>query len=285
MRLPAAVGALRSAHESYGRHACSELAAALAYRVLFSLVPFIALLAALLDAILPPDTRADVVGWLLGALPGTTVQTGVEQELAKTGAITSLAGMIAFGALMWTASGMTRSLRIALAVIWEAEPQLAFVRAKLRDIAALGVLAALLVAVFALSVITQVAVQAGADLSTALGFDGAAAIGARVAEIAVTATATFAALLLLYRMAAPVEVPLRVVWPGALATALAIDAGVAGYAFYLVQIAGFDTIYGPLGAVLAFLGLLYMASALVLFGAELVAARDARSRAILTRSG
>ena len=285
MRLPAAVGALRSAHESYGRHACSELAAALAYRVLFSLVPFIALLAALLDAILPPDTRADVVGWLLGALPGTTVQTGVEQELAKTGAITSLAGMIAFGALIWTASGMTRSLRVALAVIWGAEPQLAFVRAKLRDIAALGVLAALLVAVFALSVITQVAVQAGADLSAALGFDGAAAIGARAAEVVLTATATFAALLLVYRMGAPVEVPLKVVWPGALATALAIDAGVAGYAFYLVQIAGFDTIYGPLGAVLAFLGLLYMASALVLFGAELVAARDARSRAILTRSG
>ena len=94
--------------------------------MLFSLVPFIALLAALLDAILPPDTRADVVGWLLGALPGTTVQTGVEQELAKTGAITSLAGMIAFGALIWTASGMTRSLRVALAVIWGAEPQLAF---------------------------------------------------------------------------------------------------------------------------------------------------------------
>ena len=187
----------------------SELAAALAYRVLFSLVPFIALLAAILDAILPSDTRADVVGWLLGALPGTTVQTGVQQELAKAGAITSLAGMIAFGALMWTASGMTRSLRIALAVIWDAEPQLAFVRAKLRDIAALGVLAGCLVAVFALSVITQVAVQAGADLSTALGFDGAAAIVARVAEIALTATATFAALLLLYRMATPVEVPLR----------------------------------------------------------------------------
>ena len=53
-------------------------------------------------------------------------------------------------------------------------------------------------------------------------------------------------------------------------TAVAIDAGVAGYAFYLVRIASFDTIYGPLGAVLAFLALLYFAAVLMLFGAELV---------------
>ena len=40
---------------------------------------------------------------------------------------------------------------------------------------------------------------------------------------------------------------------------MAIDIGVAGYAFYLVRIASFSTIYGPLGAVLAFLALLYFA--------------------------
>ena len=57
---------------------------------------------------------------------------------------------------------------------------------------------------------------------------------------------------------------------------MAIDVGLAGYAFYLVEIASFDTIYGPLGAVLAFLALLYLAAMLLLFGAELIVAETTR---------
>jgi len=272
--MPAAVARLRSAYQRFGRHACSELAAAIAYRVLFSLIPFIALLAALLDALLPSSARADVVDWLIGAFPGTTVKSGVEHELASSGAITSLAGIIAFGTLIWTATGMTKSLRVALRVVWETGEQVAFIRAKLRDIAALGILAALLLAVFALSIVTQIAVQAGVDISEALGFGGEAAFLARAAELGLTGAATFVALLLVYRLGAPVEITLKATWRSALITALAIDATVAIYAFYLVRIAGYDTIYGPLGAVLAFLALLYVAASLVLFGAELVASRE-----------
>ena len=262
------VAAIRSAVSAYGRHACSELAAAIAYRMLFSLVPFLALLA----AALPDTARTDVVEWLLGAFPGTTVEQGVEQELATSAAITSLAGLVAFGALIWTASGMTRSLRVALAVVWQTDRPLAFVRAKLRDIAALGVLAALLIAVFSLSLITQVAVQAGVDLSEALGLGGAAAAIVTVSEVALTLAATFAALLVVYRLGAPVAVPLAAVWRSSLLIAIVIDAGLAAYSFYLVHLASFDTIYGPLGAALAFLALVYLTACLVLFGAELVVA-------------
>ncbi len=263
----------RSVFSAYGRHACSEHAAAIAYRVLFSLVPFIALLAAIVDAVLPDTARADVVGWLLGAFPGDTVENGVEQELAATSHLLSLAGVIAFMALAWTATGMTRSLRIALAVVWETGTRPAFVRAKLRDLAALGVLAALILAVFALSLITQVAVQAGSDLSSALGFGGAATILPRVAELLVTGAATFVGLVLVYRMAAPVAVSVSDVWRATLMIAIGIDVGLAIYAFYLVNIANLSSIYGPLGAILAFLTLLYTAAIMVLFGAELIVAR------------
>ena len=126
----------------------------------------------------------------------------------------------------------------------------------------------------ALSIVTQIAVQAGVDISEALGFGGEAAFLARAAELGLTGAATFVALLLVYRLGAPVEITLKATWRSALITALAIDATVAIYAFYLVRIAGYDTIYGPLGAVLAFLALLYVAASLVLFGAELVASRE-----------
>jgi membrane protein len=275
VRIRRVLAILRSAVSGYARHADSEFAAALAYRALFSVVPFIALLAAVLDAVLPAGAREDVVGWLLGALPGTEVQASVDRELASSGALTSLAGIVALATLIWSASGMTGSLRTALAVVWEAAARPAFVRAKLRDVLAVGVLATLVLASFGLSLLTQVAIQAGVHATDALGLAEAGGAFGVAEELAASA---FAALLIVYGLAAPVRLPFAALWPSALVTALAIDAGVAGYAFYLVRLASFSAIYGPLGAVLAFLALLYVAAVLVLFGAELVIVAAARLR-------
>ena len=55
-------------------------------------------------------------------------------------------------------------------------------RAKLRDVAVLGALAALVLAVFLLSLAAQIAVQAGVDLSAALGLGDAADVIARAAR-------------------------------------------------------------------------------------------------------
>jgi membrane protein len=266
------VAVVRSAISGYGRHADAQFAAALAYRALFSLVPFVALLAAVLDLVLSAGAREDVVDWLLGALPGVELQASVDRELAASGALTSIAGLVSFGLLMWSASGMTGALRVALATIWEGDSQPKFVRAKLRDIVALGVLATLVIAGFALSLLTQVAIQAGVHATDAVGLEGAGEVVSVGVELVATGVVTFGALLAVYGLAAPVRLPLTEVWPSALVTTLAIDIGVAGYAFYLVRIASFSTIYGPLGAVLAFLALLYFVAMLVLFGAELVIA-------------
>jgi membrane protein len=272
--IPGVVAVVRSAVSGYGRHADAQFAAALAYRALFSLVPFLALLAAVLDMVLSPSAREDVVDWLLGALPGVELQASVDRELAATGALTSVAGIVSFGLLMWSASGMTGSLRVALATIWEAGSKPAFARSKLRDIVALGVLATLVIAGFALSLLTQVAIQAGVHATDAVGLEDAGKVVSVGVELAASGVVTFGALLVVYGLAAPVRPPFAALWPSALATTLAIDVGVAGYAFYLVRIASFSTIYGPLGAVFAFLALLYFVAMLVLLGAELVMATE-----------
>jgi membrane protein len=264
------IALLRAALAGYGRHADSQFAAALAYRALFALVPFVTLLAVVLDIVLPTSAREEVVEWLLGALPGEELQASVNRELATSGALTSVAGLIAFATLLWSATGMTGSLRTAFWVIWEAGPQDAFVRAKLRDVVAIGVLAALVLASFALSLLTQVAIQAGVHASDALGLSNAAGIIRAGVELLTSGATTFAALLVVYGLAAPRRPTLRALWPCALATAVAIDVGVAAYAFYLVHVASFNSVYGPLGAAFAFLALLYVAAVLVLFGAELI---------------
>jgi membrane protein len=132
---------------------------------------------------------------------------------------------------------------------------------------------------FALSLLTQVAIQAGVHATDALGLDGAGKVVSVGLELAASGVVTFAVLLAIYGLAAPVRLPFSAVWLSALATALAIDVAVAAYAFYLVRIASFSTVYGPLGAVLAFLALLYMTAVLVLFGAELVVVTVARRHA------
>ena len=56
---------------AFGRHAGSQFSAAIAYRVLFSLVPFVALLLTILDAFLPSSRREQFVDWLFGELRRT----------------------------------------------------------------------------------------------------------------------------------------------------------------------------------------------------------------------
>ena len=43
-----------------------QRAAAISYRVLFSLVPFVALLVSVLELVLPETTQESVVSWLVG---------------------------------------------------------------------------------------------------------------------------------------------------------------------------------------------------------------------------
>ena len=98
---------------SYSRHAGSQLAAAIAYRVLFSFVPFVALLVTIVDVVLPPSRREQFVDWLVGEIGATGLEDSVEQALAGSGASAPIVAVVALGTLLWGASGMMASIRIA----------------------------------------------------------------------------------------------------------------------------------------------------------------------------
>ena len=70
------------AARGYTRHATSQLAAAIAYRVLFSLVPLAAFLIAIVDAVLPDEARNEVARWLLSVVPGQGLDPSVERGVA-----------------------------------------------------------------------------------------------------------------------------------------------------------------------------------------------------------
>jgi membrane protein len=262
---------------AFSRHAGSQLSAAIAYRVLFSLVPFAALLLTILDVVLQPSRRAQFVQWLFGMFPGTDLETSIDNTLAASSASAPIVGLVALAILLWGASGMMASIRIAFRVIWDQESGPTYVRSKLRDFALVGLAGALVVGAFGLSVVVRIVVATGTDLSDALGWTGGATVFSTLAEVASSTLVVFGALLALYRFVPPVTMALTQLWPSALAAAIAFQGAVYGYAVYATRFASFNTIYGPIGAVLAFLVLVYLLAAIVLLGAETAAGRS-RSR-------
>jgi membrane protein len=259
--------------QSYGRHAGSQLSAAIAYRVLFSLVPFAALILTILDVVLPPTRREQFVNWLFGVFPGTDLQASIDNTLAASSATAPVVGLVALATLLWAASGMMASIRIAFRVIWDRERGPTYVRSKLRDFALVGFAGALVVAAFACSVLVRIVVETGSDLSDAVGWTGGATVVSTLADVTSSTLVVFAALLALYRFVPPVRAPVALLWPSALAAAIAFELTVYGYAIYATRFASFNTIYGPIGAVLAFLVLVYLLAAIVLLGAETAARR------------
>ena len=258
---------------AYGRHAGSQLSAAIAYRVLFSLVPFAALLLSILDVVLPPSSREQFVNWLFDEVPGNDLESSIDRALAGSSASAPIAGLVALALLLWGASGMMASIRIAFRLIWEGDVGPAYVRSKLRDFALVAVAGVLVIGAFALSILVRVVVETGSQLSDALGWTGGATAFSSLAEVASSTLVVFAALLALYRFVPPVRTPVALLWPSALAAAIAFELTVYGYAVYATRFASFSTIYGPIGAVLAFLLLVYLLAAIVLLGAETAAAR------------
>src|SRR3990170_454230 len=262
---------------AYGRHAGSQLSAAIAYRVLFSLVPFAALLLTIIDAVLPPTRRQQFVAWLFGKLPGTDLEQSIDNTLAASDASAPIVGLIALGALLWGASGMMASIRIAFRVIWDRESGPTYVRSKLRDFALVSGAGALVIAAFGISVIVRIVVQTGSDISKELGFTSDASALSTGVEVIASTLVIFGALLALYRFVPPVTMTLARLWPSALAAAVSFHIAVYGYAVYATRFASFNTIYGPIGAVLVFLLLVYLLAAIVLLGAETAAARSKTS--------
>jgi membrane protein len=258
---------------SYSRHAGSQLSAAIAYRVLFSFVPFVALLVTIVDVVLPPSTREQFIDWLVGQIGGTGLEDSVERALAGSGASAPIVALVALVTLLWGASGMMASLRIAFRLIWDGDSGPTYARSKLRDFALVGFVGALVVCAFGLSVILRVVFETGSDLSRALGLSGIPSVLSTSAEVGLSTLVVFAALLALYRFVPPVTVPLRLLWPSAVASAVAFEVCVYGYAVYTTRFADFNSVYGPIGAVLAFLLLVYLLAAIVLLGAETAAAR------------
>jgi membrane protein len=262
------------AASTFGRTASSQRAAAISYHVLFSLVPFVAVLVSVLELVLPETMQERVVSWLVGALslPGG-LEDSVDAAIEDAGPPASAAGVVALVGLLWTASGMMASVRSAFRAVWSSEAKHPYLRGKLLDLVLMVGGGVLVVSAFGLTVVVQVATEASTTIAEKLGRgESATAVLGELAQLCASLTLAFGAFVLLYRFVPPVAPRLRDVLPGALVAAVGMHVASAGFSIYLTRFADFDDVYGPLGAVLAFLVLVYVAAVVLLLGACVAAA-------------
>jgi membrane protein len=268
--------------DGYARHATSQLAAAIAYRVLFSLVPLVAFVISVADALLPDTQRDTVARWLASVVPGQALDQSAEQALSGSRVSPTIAGLVALALLLWAASGMMAAIRVAFRVIWENDLRRTYVRSKLLDFALVLGVGLVAVVAFGATLLVQVLAEIGRTLSEAIGAGTQGQAVATAAEILTSGALTYGILVILYRAVPPVAPRLRALWLPALLATLGFHLATALYALYLARYGDVTALYGPLGAVLGFLLVVYVGVIVILIGAELVAAWPEPDRQLAT---
>lgn len=270
------------AAHTYARIGGGQHAAALSYRVSFSLVPFVALLLSVLEVVFPETTAERVVSWLVGVLPlPGELSGGVIDAVERSAPPASVTGLVALVGLLWAASGMMGSVRIAFRAVWAKEIDQPFLRSKALDFVLVLGTGLLTVAAFGFSLVVQLVTDASTRIVDDLGGSSSTAGPlSSLGQLAGSAALTLLASLLLYRVVPPVETRLRDAFQAAVLATVAIQIATAGYSIYLERFADFDQVYGPLGAVFALLLLVYLVSVILLFGACLISEWESAPEAL-----
>jgi membrane protein len=263
---------IRSASRAAGKYSrdhCSQLAAAIAYHVLFSLVPLLIFLVSIFGLLLQNDERrSELIDKIVDSFP-LAQDAGIDLEriLSNIPTPVSVAGLISIVAFLWTASGAMAAIRIGVTAAFDDWPGRPFFASKFVDfLLVLGIGAIILVS-FGLSIVVHAVERLSDDVAEALGAAGFGVGGAL--GVIVPFALIFGAFTLLYHFVPPSRPRVRDVWVAGLVAALGFQAVNVGFSFYLATIATYNVLYGSLGSLFAFLFAVFLCASVLLFGAEL----------------
>ena len=253
---------------------CPQMAAAISYYVLFSLFPLVILSIGILGLLLQDnDIERTLIDELTGLLPvdaeGADRVDDAVHDL--TGASGGVLGVIGLAGLAWTATAMFGVIRRSLGIAFGLPGKRPFVRQKLVDFGMMVLLGFIFLASFSATTTLRVAREAIedtrvlGDLAAGLGW------GWAVAAFLVPAAMSFLAFGLLYWLVPATHVRLRHVLPGALLAALMLEVVKLAFGIYLEHFNRYELVFGSLGAVAAFLFLVFLSANTLLLGAEISA--------------
>lgn len=268
-RLPRVLGI--AADRYYGDR-CPQLAAGIAYRVLFSIAPLAIVLVSLFGLILGREQLKDlVVDTVANALPATArSRSDVTRAISSIASPSSPLGLITLLLFLWAATGMMASVRGGLEAAMHVPRGRPPARGKLVDLGLVMAAAMLVLATVALTVLDQLVQHALRSLGGRLT-SLPAAIVARLLALLLAATIV----LLLYRFVPNRRLHRSEALAGALTTSvllLAISL-LSNRAYGGIE--RLSVVYGSLTTALVFLYSIYLYAAALLFGAEVAAAWSA----------
>lgn len=251
-----------------GRHHSTQLAAGMAYYALFSVFPAAIVIAAGAGFVLDdPAARADAIDYLFRELPLSEDQGRIEIERLVDGvsANSGTLGVVGLVALLISASALMSAIRNSLAVIFEGTITRGALRGKGVDLALMLGLGLL----FALSFVATLVSGLDIELTGGVGEAIETALTATGALLPIVLSAAVFAVL--FRVLPTHHPPLRDTWPGVLFATVAYELVKRGFSFYLESFTDYSAVYGSIGAVIAFMFFVFVASVGFLLGAEIAA--------------
>lgn len=253
---------------SFSRHSCPQLAAAISYYALFSIIPAAILGVSVLGLFLAnDDLRKDVIQAVLDTIPLTEDEgrDAVEQAVDSVQSTSVPVAVLGLVATLWTASSMFGSIRRSLDIVWDVEEHRPWAQGKVVDLVQIGLLGSIMLSSLALTGVLRAAREVSGDYFGPLAGENPLW---EIPPFILPAVLSFVTFTLLYRIVPASHPAMRDVIPGALIATLLFEALKNSFAFYVANFNNYDVVYGSLAGVLLFLFFTYLSSSILLMGAE-----------------
>jgi membrane protein len=259
---------IKQTFRGYARANSALYAAAIAYYVLFSIVPIAILAFSVFGIVLRNDERREeIVDYVLDQLPLTQTEgrADVEDILSTVQSVSGTIAIIGVITAVWTASSVFSAIRRALNNVWRVDEARPFAQGKFVDFLQIGLLSViLLLSLIATGVIRAVR-EASADQFGPIA--GESPLW-EIPFVLLPAAVTFITFATLYRIVPATHPRLRDVLPGAAIATILFELLKNSFALYVANFNNYDVVYGSLAGVALFLFYMYLSAVILLFGAE-----------------
>jgi membrane protein len=265
------IGVAGSAGSRFFAAGCTQHAAGIAYRVLFSLAPLAIVLVSVFGLVLQDDdVRERVVDRVIEAFPvDASGKEDVESAIETIATPTSAVGLVSLLVFLWAASGMMGALRSGLEAAMGVARGRPAARGKLVDLALVAGAAVLVLLSVGIGLVTELANELVVHLSAWLGIN----VGAegKAIALALPFLLWIVTSLLLYRFVPAAGIRLQDALAGAVVTALILLALSLGTDLVYAKTNDWSLIYGSLTSLLVFLYSVYLYAGAILLGAAVAA--------------
>ena len=263
---------ISEAVEQFFTDQCPQLAAGIAYRVLFSIAPLAIVLVSIFGLVLQDDSiRHDVVNAIIDVLPVTAAgKRRVEDAITGIATPASAAGLVSLLVFVWAATGMMAAIRQGLERAMDVAESRPAARGKLVDLALVVGAALLVLATVGLTLLGALVQKASGDVGGIFGI-GAGTLAGALIHLG-SFVVTIVVVLLLYRFVPARGLRLREGLVGAIVTAILFRLIALLSGLIYVKTTRLSVVYGSLTSALVFLYSMYLYASALLLGAETAAA-------------